>query len=150
MSTARLRATADGLRRAPKALVADASKAAAIEIRKALRADAGGDAALSGIPRAKLAVKVDVRDFRSDAVAELTPGGSLGARGVWGILEGGATAHTIPRNGRARRMNLDGRWVTGPIRHPGAPAKHTWTRIIPKAIESATAEAHRSFTKAVG
>lgn len=149
MSTTRLRATADGLRRSPRALVDAASKAAAKELRRTLRTDAGGDFVLSGIPKARLRVKVDVRDFGREAVAELTPGGNLGSSGVWAILESGADPHTIPRGGRRRRMRLPNGWVIGPVDHPGAPPKRTWSRAIPPAIEAAQREARRTFTKEV-
>jgi hypothetical protein len=47
-----------------------------------------------------------------------------------GIIEGGAGPHEIQPKGRVLRL-ADGRFVTGPVRHPGTPAKPFMRPLLP-------------------
>lgn len=47
-----------------------------------------------------------------------------------GWLEGGVGPHTIEPKGRVLRL-ADGRFVTGPVRHPGMAAQPTFRPLLP-------------------
>ena len=61
------------------------------------------------------------------------------------LIEQGASPHEIkPR--RAKRLKFGGRYVSGPVRHPGARARPFFKQALP----SEAAEANRKFGSALG
>lgn len=97
-------------------------------VRDVTRADSGGDMRLSGVGRrgARVGARYDVKG-RANPVALVR------ATGPMHLLERGAGPHMI----RARR----GRFLSTPygprrsVHHPGAPAKHTWSRGVDAVVD---------------
>jgi hypothetical protein len=147
---ARLNAAADGLRRSPVEVVTAASKVSRKELLQQGRRDTGGNLRLSNFRGPALAVEADVRDFGVQAVAELVP--SRRSRGTWGLVDSGARPHEIGaagRRGRRPKLRIGGRWVSGPVRHPGTTGKRTWRTAVGRSLPEARRDARAAFTKAV-
>lgn len=96
-------------------------------VRDVTRADSGGDMRLSGVGRrgARVGARYDVKGTRN-------PVALVRATGPMHLLERGARPHEI-RGRRGRLM----RTPYGPrrsVQHPGAPAKHTWSRGVDASV----------------
>jgi hypothetical protein len=116
---------------------------------------------------ARVGVKYDVKDAgtRSTAIVQAT--------GPLHLIERNTKAHTIPRTvttkrlrtaagrlshkrestGRAvsgrRVLYVGGRFVTGPIRHPGTKGKHPFARAVKRVERQAVADASRELANAI-
>jgi hypothetical protein len=102
-----------------------------------LRRDTGGDGAFSlGRKLGKATTRVTARPGEAVVAAS-------GSRSVWGILEGGSTAHTV----KAKRGKLL-RTPYGPrpsVRVSGVPARHTFQRGAETGLDKAEAELERMW-----
>ena len=98
---------------------------------------ATGDGRMSGMGRRapRLRTVARVRSSSSSSSAEVVgvPAGG------WAILEGGARPHVIGAGGRRPAGVLMGPGmrhpVRGPVRHPGAPAKGSWSKVAAAGAE---------------
>ena len=96
--------------RIQSAALTDANDAAGTDAIAKVKRATGGDLALRNYPgRAKAKVKVN----GDRSTLEFTPAG------LWALVSEGASPHTIGRPAAAKTRLASGRFVTGPIRHPG-------------------------------
>ena len=100
-----------------------------------LRADTGGDQALSGMSkgrrgrRTKLATTTTVTSGISIASA-IIKASPRRARGIWAIIDEGTDERIVGRRrgGGGKHMHIPGEgWRTGPWSAGRSPAKHTWS-----------------------
>jgi hypothetical protein len=111
-----------------KGAVADTRKAS----MAALKADTGGDAAMSGIGGAKLKIKTSVKggSIVTGEVRASTP------RAAWFWLEEGTRPH------------IAGGKFKG-ARHPGTRGKRTWSRTVDPSLTKASKRAREELTAMV-
>ncbi len=133
-----------GVARALTTARPDALTRASLTVKDALlaqgRADAGADLRLSNAGRAKLRVKFTVKGDQSI----ITPAG-----GPWGLLEHGARPHLITprRRNRSGVLAFGGRFARS-VRHPGSPARRTWSTGRKQSERKAAETLRREFLDA--
>ncbi len=119
---------AEGPRRAVTAAAEELERVAEAEARRAT-----GDGRMSGMgrrgPRLRAVTKVRAGPGTATATVAGVPAGP------WAILEGGAAPHVIAARGRVLSGPGMRHPVRGPVRHPGARAKRTWSRVVDEAGE---------------
>ena len=132
------------IRRTPIAIVTEAGKVARREFLRQAQRDAGSDLRLRNLPGVKLGVKADPIKRGDGAENILTPNPPR-ARAPWSWLEKGTKPHDVPRKlrrfsgndrfdkrgrlaGKRARMQVNGKWASGPWSVRGVTPKRTWTR----------------------
>lgn len=128
-ASAAARSVATAARAFPRRFVKESVKATRKAIADTLKADTGGDSAMSGIGNAKLKVKTSVK-------GEQTVTGTVTAgkpRGPWTWLEEGTKPHAVGGKFRGAR-------------HPGTRGKRTWSRPAVKAIDGEARRARQELT----
>lgn len=152
-----------GLQRAQRSGVEAAAREIKMVALPFMQAAAGGNLRLSGVGGKKMraggGAKVGVR---YDMKGTVNPTAIVYAVGPAHLLERGAKPHHIPkargvgsrkklssgavvskRSSRARLLVINGRVITGPVIHPGAPGKFPWAQ----ALKVSAPRAPRVFQK---
>jgi hypothetical protein len=138
-----LRATAAAARRYPADWVKASTAQVAKATRATLRADTGGDGALSnfrgGGPKARVKVTTRYGSTLSEATIE-----AAGAGAIWSWLEDGTGGHRI----RARERGAELATPVGPrpsVHVRGRRPLHTWRRAVDPVLPRINADAERRW-----
>jgi hypothetical protein len=143
----RLRVAERSVRDADAAVVAKAAAAARRLFVQQIRTDTGGDMRMRNVGNAKLSVRTE-RSRETGGAAVVTLSGL--PKGPLSMLDKGTKAHVIGRaTGRRKRLVIGGRVVLGPVRHPGARGKRTWSGVKPGALVEARRAAEVEWSKVV-
>jgi hypothetical protein len=143
-----LRSTAAAARRYPADWVKASTAAVAKATRATLRADTGGDGALShfrgGGPKAR--VKVTTRYGSTLSEASIT---AAGAGAIWSWLEDGTKGHRV--QARERGGELATPYGPRPVVHvSGRRPMRTWRRAVDPVLPRLDADAARRWDRVVG
>jgi hypothetical protein len=131
VSAKNLRRASKALQTLPQRVVTDATRRVAKATTGSVTADSGGDRRLSGAGgRGQLRPTTPISGTNV-VIGEVTAGPGR-ARAQWFWLNEGTKAR---RQGRGR--------------HPGTPAKRTWTRAIDQVMPTIRDEIPRTFHRAV-
>jgi hypothetical protein len=128
VSAADIRGWARDVRRFTDQAPGDAIEVVDRSITARLRADTGDGALSRGRGLGRATTTITRRAGEAEIVAS-------GSRAVWGIIEGGTTAHVITAE-RGRLL----RTPKGPrprVRHPGSAGKHTFTEGATRGLTDA-------------
>jgi hypothetical protein len=126
-----------------------AAKAVKQSAREEAARDIGGDLRMSNVGRRGARLRA-VDTVRTSGT--VTTGKVVGLPvGLWSLVTDGAAPHMIRRRRGGKRraqrgvLLVDGRPVTGPVRHPGTSGKGTWRRVRRRAER----DVPRAYAKAV-
>jgi hypothetical protein len=123
---------AEDVRRFVRVAPGDAIDVVDEEVTRQLHADTGGDGALS---HGRDLGRADTRTTKGDSKAEIWAAGSMR---VWGIIEGGTSAHTIDA-GPGHALKLPGGFRRR-VRVNGVRARHTFTESCARGMDLAARE----------
>lgn len=129
MSAAGWSRAAEDVRRFTRVAPGDAIDVVDEEVTRQLHADTGGDGALS---HGRDLGRADTTVTKSEAEAEIAASGSMR---VWGIIEGGTSAHVIDAGpGHVLRLPFG---VRRRVHVGGARARRTFTESCARGMERA-------------
>lgn len=134
-----IRAFGDDVRRFAEAAPGDLIALVDDEIKRQLARDTGGDGALShGRKLGRATTTVSTRNGEAEVTAS-------GSRNVWGILQGGTSAHVVnaPRGGYLATPYGPRRSV----RVSGAPARKTFTEAADRGLDDASRELQSTWSQ---
>jgi len=133
---------------ADAAVVAKAAAAARREFVRQIRSDTGGDSRMRNVGNARLSVRTE-RNRETGGSTVITLSGS--PKGPMSMLDKGTKPHVIGRAaGRRKRLAIGTGVVFGPVVHPGARGKRTWSGTKPRALVAARKAAEIEWTKVLG
>ena len=138
MTANEIRGWADDVRRFADDWPGQAAELVDDAIRRRLNADSGDGGLSHGRNMGRATTRITVRD--GDATVDAD-----GSRRVWGILEGGTTAHVVTA-GRGRLL----RTPYGPrpsVRVAGVRARHTFTIGADTGLQAAERDADSAWSR---
>lgn len=125
-----------------------------------LKADTGGDQALSGIRGGRYRLDVQLTPLRSPAGVRIRP--PANQAGMWTLLDSGRSSFTVaarPRRrhkrgskkgtSRAAAMQVAGAWRTGPWHVGGTRGHRTWSKGRDKGFDLAVDAVRDALHEAV-
>jgi hypothetical protein len=134
-----IRGWADSVARFADTWPADGAKVVDETIQARLRADTGGD---GGLSRGRSMGRATTRIVKGTRSADVVAAGS---RRVWGILEGGTSAHTVTaKNGKLLRTPYGPRPA---VNVAGVSARHTFTEAADDGLDKASRDAEQAWAR---